>query len=249
MARLAILLFALIAWAVFFATFLYLAGFVAGIGLLPKSIDHGAPVAESLAAGIAIDLGLIALFGLQHSVMARRPFKRGLLRLVPAAAERSFYVLLASLLLLFLMWQWRPLPGFLWQVTSGPLGWSLVALSAAGWLLVLASSFAINHFELFGLRQAWHGFRGTTPPETPFRTPLLYRLVRHPLYLGFVIAFWATPAMSLGHLVFALGMSLYILIGVTLEERDLVARFGAGYRDYAARVPMLVPGLRRKPPG
>lgn len=248
MKRFAILLFAAIAYAVFFASFVLLAGFVAGIGLLPKSIDHGAPAAIGLAGGVAIDIGLIALFGLPHSIMARRSFKRALTRFLPEAAERSLFVLVSSLLLLLLMWQWRPLPDIVWQVASEPLAWSLMALSAAGWLLVLASSFAIDHFELFGLRQAWHAFRGTTPPATAFRTPVLYRIVRHPLYLGFLLAFWATPTMSLGHLVFAAGMSVYILIGTMLEERDLVARFGAGYRDYAARVPMLVPGLRRKTP-
>lgn len=238
------LAFAVAAYAVFFATFLYLIGFVADLPMLERTIDRGPLVAVPVAA--AIDLGLIALFGVQHSVMARPAFKRAWTRTVPEPIERSVYVLLASVVLIVVMMAWHPIPGDLWRVegTAAMLLWGLCAL---GWGIVLLSTFLLNHFELFGLRQAYFHLRGRLAGPPAFHQPLLYRIVRHPLYLGFVIAFWATPAMSWGHLLFAAGMTVYILIAIPMEERDLVAALGPAYEDYRLRVGALVPGLGRKP--
>ncbi len=238
------LAFAVAAYAVFFATFLYLIGFVADLPMLERTIDRGPIVAVPLAA--AIDLGLIALFGVQHSVMARPAFKRAWTRTVPEPIERSVYVLLASVVLIVVMMFWHPIPGDLWRVegTAAMLLWGLCAL---GWGIVLLSTFLLNHFELFGLRQAYFHLRGRLAGPPAFHQPLLYRIVRHPLYLGFVIAFWATPAMSWGHLLFAAGMTVYILIAIPMEERDLVAALGPAYEDYRLRVGALVPGVGRKP--
>lgn len=259
MQRLLILLFGFAAYGVFFATFLYLVAFVGNLQhtalaqwlpwlpeLVPHSIDHGRPTGP-FATAVTINLGLILLFGMQHSFMARMGFKARLKRLLPPAAERSVYVLLASLMLMLLFWQWRPLPEIVWaaQTVAGQaLGWSIFA---AGFGLVLLSTFLIDHFDLFGLKQVWRQFVGVTPAQPRFVTPLFYRLVRHPLYLGFILAFWSGPIMTIGHFVFAAGMTTYILIAIRLEERDLVTHLGSRYAEYRARVPMLVPGFRRSP--
>ncbi|TRW14639.1 methanethiol S-methyltransferase [Glacieibacterium frigidum] len=237
------LAFAVAAYAVFFATFLYLIGFVAGLPGLPRTIDTGPVVAVPVAA--AIDLGLIALFGAQHSLMARPAFKRAWTRTVPEPIERSVYVLIASLLLILLMTIWHPIPGDLWRV-EGTAALVLWVVCGIGWGLVLLSTFLLNHFELFGLRQAYFHLRGRLAGPAEFHQPLLYRIVRHPLYLGFIIAFWATPAMSWGHLLFAAGMTAYILIAIPIEERDLVAALGPAYEDYQRRVGALVPGVGRR---
>jgi protein-S-isoprenylcysteine O-methyltransferase Ste14 len=239
MLRLAVLLYSVTAYAVFFGVFLYLIAFVANIAV-PRSIDIG-PEAPP-AAALLIDLALIALFGLQHSVMARPPFKRWLTRFIPAPMERSTYVLAASLMLALLFWLWRPLPFTLWRA-EGAMATALLAASAMGWGTVLLSTFLINHFDLFGLRQAWLHF--LQRPLTPlvFRTTLLYRLVRHPIMLGFLIAFWFTPHMTAGHLLFAAGMTVYILIGVRHEEGDLVQALGPKYVAYRRETPAFVPGL------
>lgn len=249
-----ILLFGVVSYGIFFLTFLYLIAFVGNLQataladafpllreLVPHSVDRGRDTG-SLAGALAIDLGLIALFGMQHTVMARQGFKRAWTRIVPAAAERSVYVLIASLVLIVLFWQWRPIPApLVWEADAAwsiAIGWMVFV---AGFGLVLLSTFLINHFHLFGLQQSlWH-FLGRDTEEPHFVTPLLYRLVRHPLYLGFVLAFWGTPAMSLGHLVLAIGMSSYILIAIQYEERDLVGFHGEKYRRYREEVPMLVP--------
>ena len=235
-------LFAALSYAVFFATFLYLIAFVGDLWLVPLTVDRG-PASPPVLAAI-IDLALIALFGVQHSVMARQGFKRAWTRIVPQQAERSVYVLAASLALIVLFAFWRPIDGTLWNL-GGPLGIAMWALFATGWGLVLLSTFLINHFELFGLQQAWFHARGHEAAEPKFRQPLFYRFVRHPIYLGFAIAFWATPHMSYGHLLLAMGISVYILIGIRHEERDLVSLFGPEYEAYQARVGMLTPRFGR----
>jgi protein-S-isoprenylcysteine O-methyltransferase Ste14 len=244
MSRLFSLLYGAACYVVFLATFLYAIAFVAGVGV-PRHVDNG--IATPLPLALAIDLGLLALFAVQHSVMARPAFKRWWTRFVPAQVERSTYVLASSLALIVLFWQWRPLPIRIWDVGGEGARWALYALSASGWLLVLVSTFLINHFDLFGLRQVWFHAHGRGPnPDSPFVTRAFYRIVRHPIMLGFLVAFWATPTMSAGHLVFALMTTGYILVAVKfLEERDLVAQYGQTYRDYQRRVPMLLPW--RKP--
>lgn len=236
--------YGLLAYAVFLATILYAIGFVGNVPLLPRTID-GAPVGD-IATSVLVDLGLLALFALQHSVMARAPFKRLLTRVIPEAAERSTYVLCSSAALIVLFAFWRPLGGEIWRV-EGAAATALMALCAAGWVLVFAATFLIHHFDLFGLRQVWCHLRDVPRPALTFRTPGPYRLVRHPLYVGFIVAFWATPVMTATHLLFALATTLYIVVAIRFEERDLVHDLGDAYRDYARRVPMLVPGLRRSP--
>lgn len=245
MSRLFALFYGAVCYAVFLVTFLYAIAFVAGIGV-PKHIDNGVPT--SLALALGIDLVLLTLFAVQHSVMARPAFKRWWTRYVPPAVERSTFVLASSLVLALLFWQWRPLPLPIWDIKGEAARWALYGLSAVGWLLVLTSTFLINHFDLFGLRQVWRHARGHGPaPEAPFVVRALYRIVRHPIMLGFLIAFWATPTMTLGHLLFALVTTAYIVVAVKfLEERDLVAQYGETYRAYQRQVPMLLPGRGRR---
>lgn len=241
MSRIMRLAYGFIAYAVFLISFLYAVGFVAN-AVVPKSIDSGQD--GDVLSSIAINIVLLSVFAVQHSVMARQSFKAWLHRFLPASIERSTYVLLASLALLLLFWQWRPLPQVIWsfdqQVVAGVL-WLAMAL---GWMLVLLSSFLINHFELFGLQQVISDAAGAPIASPTFRTPLLYRVVRHPIYLGFIIAFWATPYMTLGHALFAAVTTLYIFVGIFLEERDLVQLFGEQYVTYRNKVAMLVPGMR-----
>ncbi len=244
MSRLFALLYGTLCYALFLIVFLYAIGFVMGLGV-PKHVDSGAT--GDFAAALAIDLALLGLFAVQHSGMARQGFKRWWTRIVPAPIERSTYVLLSSLVLALLFWQWRPLPPMLWDVQDQNARMALYALGALGWLLVLSSTFVISHFDLFGLRQVWLHARNRTYPDTPFVIRAFYRIVRHPLYLGFIVAFWATPTMSLGHLLFAVMTTGYILVAIQLEERDLVAAFGDDYRDYKRRVPMLLPLPKRTP--
>jgi methanethiol S-methyltransferase len=243
MARILALLYGLIAYAAFVGAILYAIGFVSGLPL-PKTIDIGpsGPMGEALA----VDLFLPSLFALQHSVMARKGFKRWWTRFVPPVIERSTYVLLASSALILLLWQWQPIPTVIWRVDMPVLAAALTILSLVGWSIVFASTFMINHFELFGLQQVIGNLFGRGLPAQKFRTPALYALVRHPLYMGFIIAFWAAPVMTLGHLVFALVTTAYILVGIALEERDLIAQYGDDYRRYRRRVGMLIP-FRRVP--
>jgi protein-S-isoprenylcysteine O-methyltransferase Ste14 len=244
MSRTLTLLFAIVAYAIFFATFLYLIVFVGDFAFAPQTVDVG-PAATPVAAAI-IDVALIALFGLQHSVMARQGFKRWWTRVIPVPAERSVYVLMASAALIILMSLWRPIDSVVWNVTS-PIASDAIWLAFwIGWLMVLLSTFLINHFELFGLQQAWLHMRGREPTPPTFRTPLLYRWVRHPLYLGFFLAFWAAPEMTAGHLLLAIGVSVFMLIAIQYEERDLVGYFGKDYEDYRGRVGMLTPRFRRR---
>ena len=244
MKRLLILVYGLACYAVFFATFLYAVGFIGNFGV-PKSIDSAREV--SFAAALWTNLALLGLFAMQHSVMARPGFKRWWTRFVPVAAERSTYVLLSSVALILLFVFWQPMGGMVWNVDS-PLGRGLLyGLFAFGFGLVLVSTFLINHFDLFGLRQVWLQWVGRAYTPVAFRTPLIYRYVRHPLYLGWFCAFWATPTMTAAHLVLALGTSAYMLIAIRLEERDLIAEHPE-YADYRRRVPMLVPvRLRTRP--
>lgn len=242
MTRVAYAAFALFAYTVFFATFLYLIGFVAGLPIWPTTVDTG-PLVDPIIA-VAIDLGLVSLFGLQHSIMARPAFKRAWTRTVPEPIERSAYVLASSVLLILLVTLWHPIPGTVWRVEGG-MGVVLWGICALGWGLVLLSTFLLNHFELFGLRQAYFHLRGRLAGPPAFHQPLLYRVVRHPLYLGFIIAFWATPSMGWGHLLFAAAMTGYILVAIPIEERDLVKALGPAYEDYQRRVGMLVPKTAR----
>jgi protein-S-isoprenylcysteine O-methyltransferase Ste14 len=231
-------LYGLVAYLVFLGSFLYAIGFVTGIAV-PKTIDSGpfAPMSEALI----VDLLLLGLFAIQHSVMARKEFKQWWTQFVPASVERSTYVLFSSLLLILMFWQWRAIPAVVWQVTNQSLAQALLGLSLVGWLIVLLGTFLINHFELFGLHQITNNFTGRSMPAPQFTTPFFYKVVRHPIYVGFLIAFWATPIMTMGHLLFSVMTTGYIIIGTLLEERDLIAAFGDDYRRYRERVSMLIP--------
>ena len=231
-------LYGLVAYLVFFATILYAIGFVEGL-LVPKAIDTGAVV--PLAEAFIVNLLLMSLFAVQHSVMARKPFKRWWTQYVPKSVERSTYVLLASLALVLLFWQWRPMPAVLWQIANPQVAMAIVGLSLVGWVLVFTGTFLINHFELFGLHQVANNLVGRPMPAMRFKTPVLYKVVRHPIYLGFIIAFWSAPTMTAGHLLFAAVTTGYIFVGIMLEERDLVDLFGEDYRRYKDRVSMLIP--------
>ena len=244
MSRTVSLLFSLVAYAIFFATFLYLIAFVGNLPFVAQTVDRGPAAPVGIA--VAIDMALIALFGVQHSVMARQGFKRAWTRIVPEHLERSVYVLGASAALIILFLAWRPIPNVIWEVTGTAFELPLWILFACGWLIVLLSTFLINHFELFGLQQAWFKMRGREAQPHQLRQPFFYRWVAHPLYSGFFIAFWATPRMTAGHLLFAAGMSVYILIAIRYEERDLKGLFGKAYEDYRAGVGMLTPRFRRR---
>lgn len=246
MTRATYLVFGLFAYLVFLATFLYLVAFVGDLPLAPRTVDRGGPAA-AIAPAVAIDLALVALFGLQHSVMARPAFKRRWTRIVPEPVERSLYVLLASLALIVMFALWRPIPAVIWAVGAAPAA-ALWLVFAGGWLVVLTSTFLISHFELFGLAQVWGHARRRPAAAPVFRTPLLYRHVRHPLYSGFILAFWAAPVMTAGHLLLAAAMLGYILVAIRHEERDLAALFGAPYEEYRGRVGKLTPRWRRAPP-
>jgi protein-S-isoprenylcysteine O-methyltransferase Ste14 len=231
-------------YAVFFATFLYALAFV---GNCPKVPSLDGPRTGGLLAGIAIDAALLGLFAVQHSLMARPWFKERWTRVVPQALERSTYVLFSSLALILLFWQWRPLGGVVWSVADPSARAVIWTLFGFGWALVLVATFLINHFDLFGLRQVWLYLRARPYTRLRFGTPGPYRLVRHPLYVGWLFAFWMAPTMTLAHLVFAVATTGYILLAIQLEERDLVREFGASYEQYRGRVPMLIPSLGRRP--
>ena len=243
-----ITLYGVTAYAVFLATFCYAAGFVGNL-LVPKSIDLGVPpgaAGEPVVVSLLVNVLLLGLFAVQHSVMARPAFKRWWTRFVPPAIERSTFVLLASATLILMFLQWRPLGAPVWDLSGSAAGAALIALSALGWGVVLVSTFQIDHFELFGLKQVWLHLAGRSTAAPQFRTPLFYRHVRHPIYLGFMLAFWSTPRMSAGHLLFAAVTSAYVLVGIWFEERDLIAQFGQRYRLYREQVGMLLPRWFRR---
>lgn len=244
MFRLLALGYGAVCYLVFLAVFVYLVGFVGNIAV-PRTVDHGIIPASPVQA-LVVNLVLLGLFGVQHSVMARPAFKRWWTRFVPRSVERSTYVLVASLVLVLLFWQWRSMPMVIWNVDWQAGRIALWALFAAGWVTVLVSTFMINHFDLFGLRQVYLAWRRKPYTGLHFTTSMLYRTVRHPLMLGFLVAFWAIPTMTAGHLLFAAANTLYILIAVRLEERDLTNDLGEQYTDYRARVPMLIPGFHRR---
>ena len=245
MRKLIAFLYGLVAYLAFLGTILYAIGFISGL-IVPKTIDTG-PVVP-LAEALVVNMLLLSLFAVQHSVMARKPFKRWWTQYVPKSIERSTYVLLSSLALMLLFWQWRPMPEVLWQVSNPSIAMALTSLSHFGWVLVFASTFLINHFELFGVHQVINNLSGREMPAARFRTPVLYKVVRHPLYLGFIIAFWVAPVMTVGHALFAAVTTAYILVGIALEERDLVEQFGNEYRRYRERVPMLIPWRKSTAP-
>lgn len=237
--------YGLVCYLAFFASFLYAIGFV-GDFVVPKSIDSG--TVGAFWPSLLIDVGLLGLFALQHSGMARPGFKQWWTKIIPASIERSTYVLLASLTLALIFWQWQPLPAAIWSVEAAWGQWLLWGGFALGWGIVLIGTFMISHAHLFGLQQVYERLQGETLSSPEFKTPGFYQYVRHPLMLGFLIAFWSTPHMTTGHFVFAIATTAYVLVALQLEERDLVARFGARYRAYRERVPMLLPWPRETSP-
>lgn len=241
MQRLLVMLAALVCYGAFFASFVYFVGFLAGYPALPTHVDKG--LSAQPAVAVVIDLGLIALFGLQHSVMARRGFKTAWSRIVPEPLERSIYCLATALALGAMFLLWHPITGSVWHVADPMARSAIWAVFLAGFGIVFVSTWLINHFELFGLAQAWSFWRGRELSPPVFVTPLFYRGVRHPIYLGFLIALWATPDMSVGHLLLSAGFTIYLLIGIRYEERDLAAHFGSVYVEYSARVGMIIPGI------
>ena len=243
MTRVFFFAYGLVAYLLFFAAFVYGIGFVGDLAIVPKGIDDGP--ATTLAMATAVNVALLLLFAVQHNVMARPWFKEWWTRFVPRPIERSTYVAAASLILMLLYWQWRPIPERVWEVDSTVGRGILWALYFAGWGIVLFSSFVIDHFELFGLKQVWRHWRGEEHNTAPFSERSVYRWVRHPLMLGFIIAFWSAPTLSMGRLLFALVTTIWIVVAIRIEERDLAHILGEPYRDYRARTPMLVPLPRR----
>lgn len=243
--RISIFVFGVLSYALFFGVFLYAGGFVTN-WLVPKSLDSGP--APDAAVALAVNLGLLGLFAIQHSVMARPGFKLWWIRFVPVEAERSVYVLASSLAMIALYAFWQPLPSVVFALESPLASGIALGVCALGYLTVLYSTFLIDHFDLFGLRQSWLALRNRAYTHRPFRTPGLYKYVRHPLYVGWLAFFWATPVMTVGHLLLALGITAYILIAIRFEERDLLAHFGPEYRAWRERTPLLIPRLRSRKP-
>lgn len=243
MSRILALVYGVVCYLLFLVAFLYAIGFVGNI-FVPKSIDSGPE--GPLVPSLIINGLLLSLFAVQHSVMARQWFKRAWTKIVPEPVERSTYVLLASLILLLLYWQWRPITTVVWDVENPTAQLVLMALFWIGWITVLVSTYLVDHFALFGLKQVYYHFKGTPAEATPFKTPALYKMVRHPLYLGFIIGFWSTPRMTVGHLFFAIMTTAYILVAIQFEERDLLRSYGDRYREYRQKVWMIIPLPRKR---
>jgi protein-S-isoprenylcysteine O-methyltransferase Ste14 len=241
-ARVAAFLYGVISYLVFFASFLYAIGFLINLGV-PKGIDAGRQT--SLLYAIAINCGLLTLFAVQHSVMARPWFKRVWTKFVPEPVERSTYTLFSSLILILLFWKWEPIGGVIWSVEQPGARFLVLGFYALGWAILLLATFLINHFDLFGLRQVWLHLLGRPYTQLQFNTPLLYKYVRHPLYVGWLMIFWSAPVMTVAHLLFAIATTAYILLAIQFEERDLV-RLHPEYEEYRRRVPMLIPGTGTK---
>lgn len=239
MGRILVFLYGAVSYLVFFVTFLYAIGFVGNL-VVPKSIDTGPPAATTTRA-LIMNVILMSIFALQHSIMARPGFKKVWTRFVPKVIERSTFVLLSSLALILLFWQWRPMTGTVWNVENDAGKYALLAVFFLSWSIVLLSTFLINHFDLFGLRQVYLYQRGEEYTDVGFREPFLYKFVRHPIMLGFIIGFWATPRMTYGHLLFAAVTTVYVLVAIQFEERDIVSVHGTAYEDYRRRVSMIVP--------
>ncbi|TNE57765.1 MAG: isoprenylcysteine carboxylmethyltransferase family protein [Sphingomonadales bacterium] len=244
MGRAIVMLVSLVCYAAFFASFVYLVGWVGGFDFMPTHIDKGPSAAPTTAA--LINVGLIALFGIQHSVMARPGFKSAWTKIVPSASERSLYCLLTAVVLLLLFRNWHPIEGTIWSVTNEAARMVIWGLFWIGWGILFISTWLLNHFELFGLQQAWHNMTGKQAAPPQMRTPLFYKFVRHPIYTGFFIAFWSTPDMTYGHLLAAVGFTIYIMIGIAYEEKDLLDVFGDQYAEYRKRVGAFIPGLGKK---
>lgn len=236
-------IYGIIAYIIFFGSFLYAIGFVGELWV-PKGINTGSE-SQGLINALLMNAGLLSLFAIQHSVMARPGFKKWWTKIIPAQVERSTYVLISSLILILLFWQWRPIPEVIWSIEEGAWQMVLTGLFWLGWGIVLLSTFMINHFDLFGLRQVYLHLKGEEISPVQFKEPWLYKYLRHPLMLGFIIAFWATPYMTLGHLVFAIATTGYIFIGIWFEERDLIRSHGEKYKEYRQRVRMLLPFPRK----
>ncbi len=244
MKRTLVFIYGTISYLIGLSALMYWFGFIGDFSFLPKTINSGLP--GPLAESLFINIALIALFGLQHSVMARKGFKDVITKLIPSASERSTYVLLTGIVLAFVLWQWRPIPIAVWSVQTEIAQNIIYGLLISGWVLIVFSSFLINHFELFGLQQIWFNLIKKPIPEISFKMPLLYKTVRHPIMLGVLIGTWSIPHMTIGHLVFALAMTVYIVIGVKMEERDLIANHGEAYLRYKEQVPGLIPNLSKK---
>lgn len=242
-AKAMITLYGIVCYLLFFPTFCYFIAFTGGI-LVPKTVDTG--VSTPVLEAIIINIGLIALFGIQHSIMARQSFKRRITKVIPESMERSTFVLVSALLLALILWQWRPIHITIWEAKTQAGQIAMYTLYGLGWTIMLLSTFLIDHFELFGLKQVFKQFRARTIANPKFQTPWFYKLARHPMMSGFFIGFWATPHMTLGHLILALGFTTYILIGVHYEEKDLIKTFGQQYINYKKEMPKFIPGLKSR---